>query len=120
MQHDDPTLTAMLDASHNEAIARNARYGTQEAPGATKGDSDVSLHPLPSNYQTIAPTNDAPTVRDAGAVLIAAGIPKDKVSNILASLHSYDADKRKWAVAYCEGRIDVSEWHRAWGLSDFL
>ncbi len=75
---------------------------------------------LPERYQTIAPTNDAPTVRDAGAVLIAAGIPKDKVSNILASLHSYDADKRKWAVEYCEGRIDVSEWHRAWGLSDFL
>lgn len=59
MQNDDPTLTAMLDASYNEAIARNARNGTQEAPGLTKGDSDVSSHPLPPGYHVEHVGNEA-------------------------------------------------------------
>lgn len=106
---DDPALTEMPEVSYQESRRATTR--------ATNAAQHVAT--LPAGYQTIAPTHDAPTVREAGAVLIAAGIPKEKVSNILASLHSYDLDKRRWAVAYCKGRIDVSEWHRAWGLSDF-
>lgn len=60
MQYNDPTLTAMLDASYDEAQRQNVRYGTQEAPESTE-----ALRGMQQSYDILTEWRNQLIVSDA-------------------------------------------------------